>query len=1091
MLIACISVCMIALAGCGGNNDKPEQTKPTTKVNTVTMLKDVINNIKATYAVDKKFGTDVSVKLSVDDKTDANEDSNYQFVVKGNVDITDTAVENATDFVIEFNKLNADNSKDTLFGIAYEVIEGKPFFFINLFDGGYEKINGYSLLSILSMANGGGEASAVDITTLVAYIAPVLFGTTGNVENGVYTFDFDFANTLKQINKITPLLFGALNLNVEDIDSLVATLFKGLTYKVNGVEKVVDSFDSLIEYATMGMSVKGKVTFKFDNAKRFTSANIAFDYTNGDVNEAYTIATEKTFLGVSDTAIDTFDGFSLDADQRKAADAYNLLNFSLKGTATGLDAKKKVIHNYTIDLQADIEPFVLFTLLEDTSNVNILDTIKKLGYFHLEINEVKADGTFDKNIITLHTKTEEGFAVVNVKPYKALLYEVAVGGVYDFEALIDVIGMLTAPSDTDTDTAEDSSMNVLGLVSDMLGFFDADNMTEKGVTVELKSLVHKLLDALGMQMDGTTTMGIDAILGSDYINVKLQTPTFGDCAPVETSTIKGNIRQNKNFVNGKDSLIKEIVSLDGFTGKVFQGNTDFNSYNTGAELDKAFAIKGINLQGDTVESSGFIMAVDGLNVNKVGTQNVVVYIAVANDFLDINGILGIDNDLIPLCGVLKYNTTIEVLPFDSTLEVKTENIKTNDVIEIVENTSFWDNIRINKDTLFGKKPAYVIVGDIKFQTSASDFRLFDGEKDVTDEVIVDGNVVKKGLYTAVRKIADYKFECKVAVCGMELVTGKDVDSIKLGEEWKFSTYQIVTFDKNGNKVVAVAADAVQYKLGSTVTKLDALFDIDGDVYTLKKNLDNVGKKFTLSYKYRLQGATTDTEFKKEITIESDVKQNKPSSIYFGQSFFGKYTITIDDVKYDLVYDNDKWIAKDENGNTKDIELSLNWGSVTGEQVTLDANGFVINVPNVYKNSTRSTKIYYTFGYEGYYYSGNFTYYELSASDKTNSSSQIPVGTNFNGKNYITNVNYITNIVDGEQVNLEFRYETEGGYGLYYKSGESYVKVYDVNVKATNTEGGEVTLVDGAFTEAGTYKIEYDLTVNGINQKFYHNVTVKA
>lgn len=143
-----------------------------------------------------------------------------------------------------------------------------------------------------------------------------------------------------------------------------------------------------------------------------------------------------------------------------------------------------------------------------------------------------------------------------------------------------------------------------------------------------------------------------------------------------------------------------------------------------------------------------------------------------------------------------------------------------------------------------------------------------------------------------------------------------------------------------------------------------------------------------------------------------------------------------------------------------------------------------NYPNENKNGSRNTYIYYTVKFDGYYKSGSFAAYELYATDKTSKYSQHDINKTFDG--FISNVNKIYYEKEGQKVELEFKYGKDG-YAIYEKGTDN--KVYDVTVKVTK-DSQEVQLVDGKFAEIGTYKIEYDMTINGVNQKFYHTVTVK-
>ena len=154
---------------------------------------------------------------------------------------------------------------------------------------------------------------------------------------------------------------------------------------------------------------------------------------------------------------------------------------------------------------------------------------------------------------------------------------------------------------------------------------------------------------------------------------------------------------------------------------------------------------------------------------------------------------------------------------------------------------------------------------------------------------------------------------------------------------------------------------------------------------------------------------------------------------------------------------------------------------TGNLVTANADG-LINTKNEYKSGSRSATAYVSVSVDGWSYSNSILIYELSASDKTSSYSALEIGEKLDGM--ISNANRITS-------GAKFAYGAEG-YGIYDSEG---TLICAVTVKVFDAEGTDVTSTalsaDGAFAAAGTYKVEYELTYKGLNQKFFHNVLVNA
>lgn len=1075
--VVCMSVMTLVLAACSNTSTEPQKpAQDNTKVNTVTMLKDVISNLKASYALDKTFGIDVAAKYLQDDKNDDTMDVKFELNAKGNVDVNDDATENATNFVIELNKVGVE-SKETMFGIAYEVIDGKPYFFVNLLNGGYEKINGFSILSLYKMANAqvAGGAGGINIESLIAYVAPILFGDTGKVENGVYTFNFDLANLVNEIEGFIPLLTGALNMSTEDLDSLVAIFCKNMTFSSG---EAVDSLADLVDYVNTEMSFSGTIAVEFNADKKFTSSSLTFDYANGDEGKTYTFSVDKAFVGITNTPIDTFNGFALTEDARKQNQAYNLLNFSLDGSATGTDANNEIVHRYSISVDSDIDPFVFFGLLESTSKEKIVECLKAMGYFHLEINEVNEQGVKTANIMTIHTVSSDGNLVLLVDGYDQSVFGInimpALGGVYDFEALVDVIGMLTAPKGT-TATA-DGGINVGALLAQILGFINADNMQENGVTIELKNLVGSIAKILLGETTGglLNSMVLPTLLGSEKMNIKLQTPVFGECETIATNTITADLRTHKDFNGANKDLIKEIVSLDGASNKILIGD-EFSSYITDitkvAKTEKPiFKVKGKNLNGDVVDTLGFIMAMEGLDVNKAGKQSVTFYIAIPTDLiaLDKAPIVNIVLDpLLPLFGTLKYTMDVEVMDFDASRSVSLVGEKENFTV-LSENPKLLEAL---SET--GKGGIKINIDGLQVSIDDAEVTIFDKlGKDVTKTVYKSGKIEKSGYYTAKFSYKGYFVEKTFAVAGAKF-NGESTDKIALGQEF-VKNYKLVTYTESGEEQL-VDVDTMAYKLGYSTKKESDLFDTVETKLNLKKDLSFIGQKLVIILTKNVDDSTK-LEASVTLTIEGP-KLKKPSGYNFGSTLNNALSITIDKVEYLVSWDKAaaKWVAKSKDGKVKDISLTLKWKDKNVKDVKVNENGVIVEY-----DTAKDKKIFYRLECDGYYFETTMNVTLLSAGIKYSHK----IDATLNG--YISNVDKIYYEKEGKQVTLEFKYGKDG-YAIYEKGTDN--KVYDVTMKITK-DSQEVQLVDGKFAELGKYRVEYEMTINGINQKFYQDVTVK-
>ena len=1093
VLVLCFST--VVLAACNKGDDKDgNNNNKAVEMETSAMLSQIVEKIGNSMSFGESFVTDISAAAIIDDKTTANKDVIYRLTAKGNINGKKDAKETDTDFLIELVEEKGE-SKKTILGLGYEFIETEPFFFVSIAGSKYNKINGYSLASLYALTQKDTATVAAGngiVDMVIGMLIPVLVGQTGTLENNVYIFDFNLADTVNSLlsGEIGTLLLPILEGMGIDLNTIIASL--NISFKdADGQTVVVEDTATLVRFFNEAMHITGKFTVRFDNNDKFDGANFNFDYKYENADTNFQLDIEKVRFGAAEP-IATFDGFALTAEQRKTAQAFNALNFSLKGSAVGTSASGSVDHRYTIEIQSDVDAFELFNLLVNgTSKENILATLEKLGYFHLEINEVDKNDTnvVVQNMITLHSKFDEGFAVLNFHGYKMGMLgmgaEVGIGGVYDFDALIDVIGMMgenNDSSDSGNTNILDTITNVIDIVKDMIGYFTFDNIAENGVTVAIKDLVFAIAEMAGLDTsDSMTSIGIGALIGTTFMNIKLETPTFGTCTTVDTDTIGGNIRNAKAYTNGKKDLIKEIVSLDGSNLKFLQNDAYLNSAKDKASIlfGKAFPITGKNLKGETVTTDGFIMGAKGLNLNTVGQQKVTLYVAVANDMLDLLTLVGMSLDnLIPLSGVLKFETTVEVVAYDNQA-ITADNLKASDSINSVLLDS-KDNVVLDIIRTNVKNPAYLTVDGIGTRTiDASMIKLFDkAGNDVTKKAYDGKKVTAVGEYTV--KIVQNKVVAECGTIKAETIRieradkAKELESIALGGTWTLSDYVVTMVDSDGKETTRTLSP-VSYKMGSTTitTKLADYFDIDGNKYTLKKNLSYGGQSFKVNYGKVTTASGLSQTIEIDIPVEADYSIKKAIGLtYFMQPISAQ--IVYDGVEYTLVYKSGKWVGVADGKADLAIDFSMTWQSGK-TPIEFNADGSIKNYINEYKTGSRQNKADCAITIGEYTYSGTITVYEIYTSDKSMDKGALDV-----------TINSLSGIPYSGEGKLVFKYGAQG-FGLY--DDKTNVKVYDVKVTATK-DGKPYTIVNGEINELGVYKIEYDITIDGCNQKFFHTVTVK-
>lgn len=820
VVIVCLALSMIVLSACNPKGDPDEKPQtPSTERNTSDMLTSIWENLQASYQVGKQFGIDVSASFIIDDKTAKDNDVSYTLTAKGNANLQDSASDEETAFVLELTKkAKSDENAKTILGIAYEVIDNEPYFFGNVM-GEYRKINGYSVTALYRALtkNQAGTAADFDISTILPTAISVLFGSTGTVENNVYTLNFSLSDVVEQLSDLWTTAGGSLlsmiGITQDQLDGYVKQIFGNLAYTTKTGEVNVETLDDLFTYLQSEIAFDGTLAFKFDANNKFESANLSFDYDKKDTPIAnYTIAIDKAFVGTTTTPVDTFANFALDKDARKNNEAINLLKFSFKGNVVGYDASGAENHYYNIIVNSDIEPFALLNLIGNTSKENIVAVLKELGYFHLEINETDKDGQKLEglsNILTIHSKFDEGFAIINVNAHNAVVpgfgldLPVALGGLYDFEALVDVIEKLAnQPSDPGEEPGEpsepkpviDQIKDAIDTVKEYLAFFNADNMTENGVTVQLRVLVNKVLGLLNVNPDDETISGLlDTVLGSEVMNIKFETPVYNSCERVDSTTVELGMR--KQFADNTKSYLKEVKTVNALQNvTVFKGDTNFK--RAAVEDNNYYRVTGIDLNGEEVTYEAVIMAVEA-DTSKVGKTMATVYVGVFNDIrytiAAANMVMTLDvDDLIPLGGVLKAQVEIEVVDKEADKEITFKN--TNTVAYSYVGQDVW-NGAIRTSAMSKMYPRAEYDGK-EFKFTMDDLaKVTCGEKDVTEQVKKNGTFSEAGVYEMQFAIGDVQLPViTVNVLSVEMSGTPEKTEVTVGDTFTLPTIKIIGTD---------------------------------------------------------------------------------------------------------------------------------------------------------------------------------------------------------------------------------------------------------------------------------------------------------
>ena len=436
------------------------------------------------------------------------------------------------------------------------------------------------------------------------------------------------------------------------------------------------------------------------------------------IANAYQVNFYFGFDSVTADDADPFGGLLPGVQEARDLEAQNLLKFSVDGTVAGYDNQTEgegedaqVVsvnnHNYAINVDVDIDPFVLFGILDmvqgngecllsgveinpawklsfNGTPEEIVALVKQMGGIDITVDEVDAEGNVIMNVLTLYYDGGD-YAVAALQTHAALsMARLGMGGVYDVDALGEVIEMLitdgAAASDETGTPAEggESGLDIMGIIQMVLACVDYDNIAVDGLTIDFATLVPKIVKLIIPETDGlfnTVNGAVMNILGSDSLNFKFGQFNFGTATIRPVEEVTGNLRMMGNYFGQEgmyNGLVSEITSIPGLeNGAEIDLGSSITSGMTGANAGYSdiFVFNGTDLAGNAVQTSGIIMNTVGFDPNTLGTQNVTVYVGVVTDFYfslsTINQFMG-DTPIVldpmwPFFGVLKYETTIEVV----------------------------------------------------------------------------------------------------------------------------------------------------------------------------------------------------------------------------------------------------------------------------------------------------------------------------------------------------------------------------------------------------------------------------------------------
>lgn len=1080
--------------------------------------------------------------VACNDKNEGNDDGGKN---PGEIDIPDTAADILTEVILNFGEVKKDTTgakefnlglditdadNKPVFSLVFETIDGDDFIYGSVGDGAMTKFNGFDLggtvETVLSWFGSGLSISGTQIPfDAEQFVASGLIETiTGFNVIGNFAKSSDGNSYSLQLNLST--IAGLLSSFEKTINDWIAN--SGYADIIN---TVIDAVYGLIVPEEATTSTEGGS----DDASTATVTElveaIADNYTltfyfGFEDNTGKDAAAEKAAQPFGDLAL------SSKVMAAREADARNLLNFAFDGTAELKDAEGTVTGRYDIDVDIDLDIFPLIPaildcvttgpdengnmmpngfVVDDAKLEGIISAVKEMGSISIEVNELNLDdNSLKKNILTIHSNFDEGNAIVQLYGESILIISVGIGGAYDFEALgdyiVDMVGGAVSQADgnacehVDEDgdgicdkCKEEMPLDIMALIGDILALTNLNtadiegsltDINANGFTIKMSGLMD-VIDTV-MDVDADVALGMtlrdllpDLWKEADTLTIKIETALediYGTAVKKDTAELYAMKSSPSK------ALVSEITSIEGLPTDILDASGII------AGLDQAYTMKGISIAtGEEVEFKGYIVGVAGIDPATAGKQTARLYVAPENAGSSLIGMLAgtLDLSAYPVFGLYEYEVEVNVVVPTEDSEVTLEGVVGGTYIPVAKGTSVWSNIATSDPMYF------VVDGNAKTAVTSDMMQLYKEDGTLiptTDATVFDanGNIIAEGRYEVriVKGSFTYSFDIQVieitssttaTYYPLEGTQDNILDGVNIGDTIQWAGIGIQIGDYKFDMVPN----------GSNFDFATISSAVDGNNYTLDKNLSNAGNK-SFSWKLKRSDSTSTKYFSKSIAVSApDGYAVKSTTLYFGNTIDKAFTsFTVAGVKYTLSYENGAWVAKDADGTKlADFSATFEWGSKgSGDMVTVNADGFITNYPNEYKNSMRNKYVYYTLQFGEWSYTGSFNAYELYASDKTSSYSALEIGEKLDG--FITNANRV-------QTGSAFKWGAQG-YGIYASDGTLIVAV---TVKAYAADGTDVTATvigaDGGMLVAGTYKIEYELTYKGGNQKFFHNVAVNA
>lgn len=428
----------------------------------VNGVKRIVDNLTAQYSAlagSYVFGINFDVKL---DRKTTDLDEDYILRGKASIDLTAAnAADKDSALWIELVKVTAEG-EETVFGVAMEMTNGEPYMYANIMSDKYVKINAVSIYDLaalagkteplpssLATADGGVDIGEIIESVIYSIIFDGFFEY--NTVYNTYAMEIGIGNTVTQLADLLGLfdLGSLIGISDADIVAVINEIFGQLSYTEGETTVNVEDLSDLLKWVNSKYgNYGGSALVTFDKDNKLVDVTASF---NDGANDSIALDLGTLEIGVSEVAV--MDNFPMSEAERIAAEAINLLNFQINGTSVFTDDTGAEKAYFDIAINMDLDPFAFLKLLGGTSQENIMDAIKGLGY--LDINIDKTDSTFtttEVDTIDIHADFATGEVIAQLSGGKVLIYTVGLGGVYDLDALVDIHNFMNCShKDADAD----------------------------------------------------------------------------------------------------------------------------------------------------------------------------------------------------------------------------------------------------------------------------------------------------------------------------------------------------------------------------------------------------------------------------------------------------------------------------------------------------------------------------------------------------------------------------------------------------------------------------------------------------------------